>query len=252
MVRRRRRRGGRRTKLQKHSRIGRLVQSFALVANLLRRSPVVACLTLTSNRTLRAFLAALALLLPVDALAGQISLAWDASPTPGVTYSVYWGLSSGNHPNVADVGTQTSHTVQGLADNVTYYFVVRAVATGGALSSPSNEVNGRTGSSLSFTDSPLVPGVHAMKLVHMTELRSRIDALRAARGQGAWSWTALSAGMMIRASHIAELRTALSTEYQARGVSLPEAYVDHPLAVGTPIKALHITQLRALVIAIGG
>ena len=195
----------------------------------------------------RGLVAAAFLLLPLEAFAGHISLQWDASPTAGVTYNVYWGTSSGNHPNSASAGTQTTYTVPNLTNGVRYYFVVRAVA-GGVLSVPSNEVNGLPGSSLSFTDNPLVSGVHSMKLLHMTELRRAINAARAARGLTQVSWTTIGVGSLIRASHLNEMRTALNPVYQSFGLPLP-TYVE-PINVGTPIKALHIMELRTLVAAV--
>jgi hypothetical protein len=201
-----------------------------------------------SRRWRRALVPVVFLLLPLDALAGQIVLQWDPSPTGGVTYNVYWGTSSGNHPNVASSGTQTSYTVTGLTNGVTYYFVVRAVAGGGALSGPSNEVSGQAGSSISFSEHPLQPGVHTMKLQHMTELRNAINAARGARGAAPiTNWTPIAAGTLIRASHITELRGALTAEYTARSLPAP-IYVDSSLTAGTPIKALHIMQLRTFVI----
>ena len=103
---------------------------------------------------------------------------------------------------------------------------------------------------LSFTDDPLVPGVHTMRLLHITELRTRITALRLARGLGTVGWTTLVAGStVIRASHITELRTALAAVYVAAGRVQP-VYTDATLSVGMPIKAAHISELRAAVRAL--
>jgi hypothetical protein len=103
---------------------------------------------------------------------------------------------------------------------------------------------------LSFTDDPLVPGVHAMRLVHITELRARIGTLRLGRGLGAAAWTPLIAGStVIRASHITELRAALAAVYAAAGRVSP-AYTDGTLTPGMPIKAAHLSELRAAVRAL--
>jgi hypothetical protein len=220
----------------------------------LARRAFIACARLGRGGLRPGLLGALLMLLPVEALAGQIRLEWNASPTAGVTYRVYYGTASspeGNHPLIRNVGTQLTDTVPDLTNGVRYYFVVKAVSAAGAVSSASNEVSGFPGSSLSFTDDPLLPGVHNAKVVHMSELRSRIDGLRAARGLGPFSWTPIASGMMIRASHVNELRTVLSAEYVARNLQAP-TYTDNPLAVGTSIKAVHITQLRTFVIDLGG
>jgi hypothetical protein len=190
------------------------------------------------------------LLIPVDAFAGQITLAWDPSPDMVTGYVVYYGTSSGVHTTGSvDVGSQTAATIPGLTNGVRYYFVVKAYSASGGSSSPSNEVSG-VSAPLLFTDDPLVPGLHTMRALHMTELRSRIDALRAAHSLEGMSWTPLAAGStMMAASHITQLRTALDAIYQARGLPVP-SYTDNPLTVGTSIKATHITQLRTFVAAL--
>jgi hypothetical protein len=68
-----------------------------------------------------------------------------------------------------------------------------------------------------FHHEPLTPGTF-VKAVHITELRVRIDALRAAHALPAYSWTdpTITAGSsVVRAQHILELRTALSEAYAA-------------------------------------
>jgi hypothetical protein len=90
-----------------------------------------------------------------------------------------------------------------------------------------------------------------MRLAHITELRVRINALRAARNLPAMSWTPTVAGAtMIRTGAITELRSALNAVY----VSLrktPPAYTDPVLTPGsTMLKAVHIRELRAAVVAL--
>lgn len=102
-----------------------------------------------------------------------------------------------------------------------------------------------------FTDDPLVAGSSVVRLVHIAELRERIDGIRAARGLSSYSWTdpMLSAGAsIIRAVHIIDLRTALNEAYAAAKQSLP-SYTDATLS-GAIIRVMHIEELRAAVIAI--
>jgi hypothetical protein len=103
---------------------------------------------------------------------------------------------------------------------------------------------------VSFTDHPLVPGRHVMRIVHVTELRARIDTLRLLRGLAAATWTPIVAGStMIRASHITELRGALAAVYAAAARSGP-VYSDNGLTAGMAIKAAHVMELRAAVLAL--
>lgn len=101
-----------------------------------------------------------------------------------------------------------------------------------------------------LTDDPLVAGTTAIKAIHITELRTRIDAARAKYGRGAYSWTGLTAGSsIISAVYITELRTALLDAYTAGKITPQPTFTDSSLA-GVTVKAVHITEIRAAVVAI--
>ena len=104
-----------------------------------------------------------------------------------------------------------------------------------------------------FTDYPLVAGTSTIKVVHITELRTRINTLRVGCGLSNFAFTdsTLTAGSTtIQAVHVTELRTALGQAYVACGQTAP-TYTDATLTAGsTVIKAVHIAELRAAVIAL--
>ena len=106
-----------------------------------------------------------------------------------------------------------------------------------------------------FTDHPIVPGVTPVRAVHFTELRTRIDELRAAaEGLRRFAWTdpVLRAGVTrVRLDHLLELRFALEAAYAAAGRPAPP-WTDAAPPVGgrTPIRAAHLMELRAAVIAL--
>ena len=87
-----------------------------------------------------------------SATAAQITLAWEPSPSTPDGYRIYYGTTSGQHPNIIEVGNETTYTVTGLQDSTRYYFVVTAYL-GAQESLPSDEVNGGY-----FPDTPLSPG----------------------------------------------------------------------------------------------
>ncbi|MFP5246632.1 MAG: CHRD domain-containing protein, partial [Thermoanaerobaculia bacterium] len=99
-----------------------------------------------------------------------------------------------------------------------------------------------------FTDDPLVPQQTRVKAVHVNQLRSAVDTLRANNGLGAFTFTdpSLAAGARVKAVHIAELRTALDAVFTQRSRPVP-VYTDPTLTATTKVKVLHIAELRSAV-----
>src|SRR5207344_2288550 len=78
--------------------------------------------------------------------AAVLTLAWNPNPEPDIAgYKIEFGNQPGVHPNVIDVGNQTSWQLGGLTDGLPYYIAVRAYNTSGLLSLPSVEVSRRVG-----------------------------------------------------------------------------------------------------------
>jgi hypothetical protein len=104
-----------------------------------------------------------------------------------------------------------------------------------------------------FTDDPLVASSTAVKLVHLTELRQRINDLRGRYALGAFAWTDATpvAGVTpVQAVHLTELRTALDAVYTA-AVRTPPVYTHPTITVGaTVITAVDIAELRAAILAV--
>jgi glucose/arabinose dehydrogenase len=103
-----------------------------------------------------------------------------------------------------------------------------------------------------FTDDPLIAGTSMIRAVHITELRTSINALRARFGLPPFVWTdpSLGAGTSVKAVHIAQLRTALLQAYGMAGQPAP-TFTDDPLiAQTTVIRVLHVTELRNAVLAL--
>ena len=101
-----------------------------------------------------------------------------------------------------------------------------------------------------FTDHPIIRGVTPIKAVHFTELRTRIDALRAGAGLGRFAWTdpVLVAGATpVRVVHLLELRSAIGAAYAAGGWREPRWT---GASVGTPVRSAHVMELRTAVVAL--
>ena len=135
----------------------------------------------------------------------------------------------------------TTHNDLALTANTSYLYRVRALGPGG----PSGYTPVDVATTIIFTDDPLNVGT-SVKALHVTQLRTAANALRAAAGQGAQAFTdpALAAGTSIKVAHITELRTAIDLARSTIGLDAL-AYVDDPIAAGTTVKAAHISNLRA-------
>jgi M6 family metalloprotease-like protein len=106
-----------------------------------------------------------------------------------------------------------------------------------------------------FTDTPLGSNSTAIKKVHITELRARIDALRQQYGGfGFFSYTTdptITPGLTtIKTQHITEMRAALAPAYSVATGTTATYATDPTLVAGTKVKAAHIEELRAFVLSI--
>ena len=163
-----------------------------------------------------------------------------------LTYEV-----SSSAPQVVTVLAAGSRVTLTAAGEGTAAIRVTAADPGGLSTSQSFAVTvGSSGPETSFTDDPIVPGVTPIRAVHLTELRVRTDALRAAAGLARFSWTdsALVPGVTpVRLVHLLELRRALAGAYAAAGRAAPRWTDAAPTPEATPIRAVHLTELRAAV-----
>jgi RHS repeat-associated protein len=164
--------------------------------------------------------------------------------------TMHWEVSVNQGASWAALSGETSPTLVVTATADRDGEQVRAVFTN-ALGSATT--NAATLTLAAFTDDPPVAGVTPPRAVHVTELRSRIDALRTRFGLSAFAWTdaTLEAGATpVRRVHVSELRTALDAAYTAAGQDLP-TYTDPDLTAGvTVVKAVHVTELRAAVVVL--
>jgi hypothetical protein len=106
---------------------------------------------------------------------------------------------------------------------------------------------------VAFTDDSLLPAGTPIRAAHVLELRARIDALRARFGLSSYAWTgAVQPGVVVRAQHVNELRTAVEDVYEAAPLA-PAApvWTDATLLAGhTVVRAVHFAEIRNAVIAL--
>lgn len=112
----------------------------------------------------RIAIALLAGLIALPSLAGQVSLAWDASAAPSTGHYVYYGVAPRTYTSQIDVGNQTTYTVPNLTAGQTYFFAVTAYDALQNQSSFSNEVSvtiaatAPTQTALASLDNPVIVG----------------------------------------------------------------------------------------------
>ena len=89
-----------------------------------------------------------------------------------------------------------------------------------------------------FIDNPLTANLTTVRALHISQLRAAIDSVRTNSNLMPYAWQfSANTGNLITANAIAEMRTALDQALGAGGYSAG-------LAVGQPIKAIHIQELR--------
>lgn len=171
----------------------------------------------------------------------SVTITWNAV-SGAAGYNVYRSASNSPYSLIGQTAG-TTFVDSSVSPNTSYlYKVLARDASGnqGALSAldPATTVI--------FTDDPLVAGSTRIKAVHITQLRTAINALRAAAGLSAASFTDPSlSGVRVKAIHIAQLRTALNQARSALGLATI-TFTDSTITAGTTkIKAIHVTQLRS-------
>ncbi|PYQ56461.1 MAG: hypothetical protein DMF58_20630 [Acidobacteria bacterium] len=129
-----------------------------------------------------------------------------------------------------------------VAAGATYVYKVRAIDSSSRFS-PLSIPDAAT--TILFSDDPVATAVTAIKAVHITEMRQAVNAIRAAAGIGAMTFTDSSlSGVVVKAVHFQELRDGLT---QARSsLALPAlTFTDPTLTQGvTVVKAAHMQELR--------
>jgi uncharacterized repeat protein (TIGR01451 family) len=171
--------------------------------------------------------------------ASQVTVLWSSVPY-ATDYEVL--RSTGNGPfTVIGASLSTIYFDVTASPNTVYRYKVRAVA--GSLVSPPSNADLIT--TIVFTDDPITTGVTKMKTVHLTELRTAVNLVRAAAGLPAAVLTdpALTAGTRIKTKHLTELRTSLDQARAALSL-IPIGYYDATIPAGSTIKANHISELR--------
>lgn len=176
-----------------------------------------------------------------------------ATATSATSINVIWSAVAGATSYQVDrrsagfgflpVGTPAvTNFTDTVAANTAHLYRVRAVTATGTSADSASDL----ATSILFTDDPLVTTTTTVKAVHITQLRTAINAVRALADLTASTFTdpTLNATIPVRRLHITDLRTALDV---ARSALLLTAltYAEPAITAGTTtIKSAHVTELR--------
>ena len=169
----------------------------------------------------------------------QVFLSW--TPVGSATsYDVIRTAAGGGPVVIGSTSSTVYGDTQGLVAGSTYIYVVRANGPGfpvNAISLPD------IATMVVFTDDPLIVGSTSFKGVHLTELRSAVNAVRAVAGLTAATFTdAAPAGKTAKALYIQELRAALDPARSAIGV--PAMIYSNAASAGTLVRAIDLAEIR--------
>lgn len=169
----------------------------------------------------------------------QINLNWSPPVSGAPDHYGIWRRSGGEFSRIGTAWT-ASYTDPTVAANHAYLYQVSAENSSGQVLGWTNVDLATT---VFFADDPLVVHGTIVQATHVTELRTAVNAVRAAAGLSAASWTRPSlTDAWIQAIDVSELRSRLNEAVSTLGLTVPN-YTEASLQ-GVSIKAVHFTELR--------
>jgi uncharacterized repeat protein (TIGR01451 family) len=165
----------------------------------------------------------------------QVNVVW--TPITGATYQIDRRAAGGGFVQIGASLTNSFSDTTALADS-SYLYLVRAVNGAGTSSNSAADL----ATTVIFVDPALGPTI-LVKAVHLSQLRTAVNAVRLLAGIGATTFTdPATAGTLIRAVHITEIRLDLDAARGSLGLSTG-GYTDSSLG-GVAVKAVHFQEVR--------
>lgn len=167
----------------------------------------------------------------------SVEVSWASVPS-ATEYRVYRASTMGSFVTLVGSTASTTLTDNTAVANTSYQYVVTA---GDGVTFSTNSV-ADIATTVVFTDSVLTAA--SVKLTHVDELLTAVNALRTLTGLTAISFTAPApaGGVTVRKTHVDDLRTGVTAARSALGLST--SFAETITAASTTVKTSHVTELR--------
>jgi hypothetical protein len=173
----------------------------------------------------------------------QVQLNWTASTDNVAVHHYRIERFSNAGPVELDTPSAATSYRDTVAPNIAYRYRVRALDAAGNLSAYGNRDLAVT---IVFQDDPIIPNATSIQAQHLYQLRQAVNAVRATAGLAPTIWAEPSlTGVAVKATHIIELRNSLSPALTSFTFGFsPPGYTDTLTPNATPIRAVHVQELR--------
>jgi hypothetical protein len=170
----------------------------------------------------------------------QVNVSWTSTGAP--QYDVVRACAPGPFAPLTTTAS-TSYSDTAAPAGTTCVYKVRSSDGAGGFS-PFSAPDAAT--TILFTDDPLTAQITKVKVVHLTQLRTAVNAMRATAGLTAATFTdpSLTTATRVKAAHVTELRTALNQARAALGLTALTYTDTNITASSTRVKAAHVQELR--------
>ena len=176
-----------------------------------------------------------------EASATSVSLAWTASTGSPAFYNIYRS-SPTSYTTFTKIATSTAtnYTDSTVAATNAYLYKITGVNGNGESSASNVDV----ATTVVFTDDPLSSST-AIKLTHLTDLRTAVNAVRTLAVLGGYSYTDPNptTSTPVKAVHVTDLRTALDAAMSTMGLTTG-GYTNTLTGGTSAIKAIDFQEIR--------
>jgi hypothetical protein len=174
--------------------------------------------------------------------ASSVNVSWSPAGT-SMSYQVWRSNNNGAYAQVPGSPTTSTSFVDSVSPDTTYLYKIKSV-DGSANVSPFSDMD--FASTVIFPDDPIVAGSTPVKVVHLTRLRTAVNAMQLSAGVMVTNFTdpTVDNTLPIRHIHVEELRTALNAARAGLGVR-QLLFTNPTLQTGVSlVKAIDFQEIR--------